>query len=254
LRRGSRRRRRQGAEAPGEAPTAAGGANDTAAGWTTLMAGIAITAFLFYYNQTGLTFERYYLINIALLLWVPFLLLLVLLRRPVADFGMATGDLKRGALTALVLFVLFLPVIFVVSGKPEFQTYYIAQMRKSGALGWGSSAGGGGALSVGGFVFHQAVLGFYMFAWEWYFRGFLLFGLKRLMPAVWASLLQASFFALLHYNKPLVEVVSSFFGALLLAAVALRFRSFLPCFFVHFAISASFDAAVLYHYLGGAGR
>jgi len=88
-----------------------------------------------------------------------------------------------------------------------------------------------------------------MFAWEWYFRGFLLYGLKRVMPTVAAVLIQAAAFALLHYNKPPIEVVSSFFGAILLAGVALRYRSFLPCFFLHWAISAAFDGAVLYHFL-----
>ena len=234
-------RRRRSRAAAGD--TAAGQGSDPLIGWVTLVLGLAITAFLSYYNRQFVGYERYYLLNIALLLWIPLVVILVFLRRDVAEFGMTTGSLRSGLLVALLLFLLFIPVIVIVSPMKPFQDYYIAHARNSGVLDYR------GQLDWGRVVFHQVVVGFYMFAWEWFFRGFLLFGLKRLMPWVWAALLQAAAFALLHYLKPPIEVASSFFGALLLAGVALRYRSFLPCFVVHWAINASFDAAVLYHHL-----
>jgi membrane protease YdiL (CAAX protease family) len=231
---------------------AANGLRELGAGWATLLIGLLVTGFLFWANNySDLTagFERYYLLNTALLLWVPLVTILVLLRRSPEDFAFGTGDLRGGLLAAGLLFALFVPVILWKAPSEAFQEYYVRQLRYSGAI-----VGFGRDWNVGRFVYHQVVLGFYMFAWEWYFRGFLLFGLKRLMPVPWAALLQAVAFALLHYNKPLDEVVSSFFGALLLAVVALRYRSFLPCFFLHWAISAAFDGAVLYHFLHpGAG-
>jgi membrane protease YdiL (CAAX protease family) len=214
----------------------------------TLLVGLAVTAFLFWKNRQGMSFTEYYLVNTALLLWAPLAVLLLLLRREAADFGMTPGDLRPGLLTALILWALFLPVVVIFSRIGSFQDYYVRLLSSSGALD------PAGRLDYGGLLFHETVLGFYMFGWEWYFRGFLLWGLKHLMPVVWAALFQALAFALLHYGKPWPEVASSFFGALLLAAVALRFRSFLPCFVLHWAVSASFDVAVLYHYLRPAGR
>jgi membrane protease YdiL (CAAX protease family) len=70
---------------------------------------------------------------------------------------------------------------------------------------------------------------------------------------VWAALVQAALFALLHYGKPTAEIASSFFGALLLAVIARRLGSFLPGFVLHWAISIAFDVAVLYHHLGRPG-
>lgn len=221
-------------------PTAAGG-GDQSVGWATLTVGLAITAFLFWKNRQPMGFLEYYVLNTALLLWVPLVILLLFLRRETAEFGMTAGDVRGGLRVALVLFLLFLPVIWFVSPNTDFQEYYIRQLTSSGAVRFGQ-------LSYGGLLFHQMVLGFYMFAWEWYFRGFLLYGLKRLMPVVGAALFQAVAFALLHFGKPRIEVASSFFGALLLAGVALRYRSFLPCFVLHWAISAAFDVAVLYHF------
>ncbi len=247
-----RRKTRQGSGAAG-GEAGGGGApavSERAVGWTTLLVGLAITGYLFVANQRYMAFEQYYLLNIALLLWLPLVVVLVFLRRPPDDFALATGDLKPGLLVALVLFVLFLPVIFVTAPTPPFQHYYVNALLRA-PQGSGAITAFG-RLDVGRLIFHEVVFGFYIFAWEWYFRGFLLYGLKRLMPTAAAVLLQAAAFALLHYNKPTVEIVSSFFGAILLAGVALRYRSFLPCFFLHWAISAAFDGAVLYHFLHAA--
>jgi membrane protease YdiL (CAAX protease family) len=208
----------------------------------TLLLGLAVTGFLFRRNIfEPMSFQEYYLLNTAMLLWVPMVAVLLFLRREPADFAFTPGDARGGLLAALGMFVLFLPVIWFVAPGPAFQTYYVRQLTMSGAIT-------AGHIDTGRLLFHEMTLGFYMFAWEWYFRGFLLFGLKRIMPVVWAALFQACAFALLHYNKPWLEVGSSFLGALLLAGVALRFRSFLPCFVLHWAISAAFDGAVLYHH------
>ncbi len=222
--------------------TAGGQGRDPVVGWVTLVLGLATTAFLSYYNRQFVPYEQYYLMNIALLLWVPLVVILVFLRRDVAEFGMTAGSLRSGLLVALLLFLLFIPVIVIFSSKAEFQSYYVDRLRGARVLDYR------GQIDWGRVAFHAIVVGFYMFAWEWFFRGFLIFGLKRLMSPIWAALLQAAAFALLHYLKPPIEIASSFFGALLLAGVALRYRSFLPCFAVHWAVNAAFDAAVLYHH------
>lgn len=241
----------------GAAEAANGGGGDVVreqtTGWTTLIVGLLVTGFLFWANSNpawASPFERYYLVNIGMLLWVPLTVIVLFLRRSPEDFALTPGDVRGGLLAALVLFVCFLPVIFATAPTPPFQNYYVNALLRapqgSGALDYA------GRLDVPRFVFHQGVFGFYMFAWEWYFRGFLLYGLRRIMPTTFAVLIQAAAFALLHYHKPLIEVVSSFFGAVVMAGLALRFRSFLPCFLLHWAISATFDGVVLNHFLHAA--
>ena len=44
-------------------------------------------------------------------------------------------------------------------------------------------------------------MGFYMFCWEFFFRGFLLFGLQKSRLGAWgAVIVQALLFALLHWS------------------------------------------------------
>lgn len=230
---------------------AADGSRDAAAGWSTLLLGIAISGFLLWRNRQPMGFEEYYILNVAMLLWPPMLLILLFLRRELSEFGMTPGDVKGGVIAALVMFALFIPVLLFIAPQPDPQRYYLgALLGESGAvtgLVWGPGRTPmGGRIDYGRLAFHELVFGIYMFAWEWFFRGFLLFGLKRIMPVVWAGLIQAALFGLLHLGKPLPEFISSFVGGLFLTGVAIRYRSFLPCFLVHYLISLSFDFAVLY--------
>jgi membrane protease YdiL (CAAX protease family) len=81
------------------------------------------------------------------------------------------------------------------------------------------------------FVLSTLVL--YMFCWEWFFRGFLLFGLAQGFTWIPAVLLQALIFGLSHSGKAPVEFYSSFAGGLVLGTLCWREKSFLPAFVAH---------------------
>lgn len=203
-------------------------------------------------------FEEYYLVNNTLLLWPPLCFILIVLRREASEFGMTAGDLKKGALFALVGFLLFLPVLFIMAPTPAAQNYYIGNLLSQSRAIYGvrfSPGIGyvGGVIDWGRLAFHECVFGFYMFCWEWFFRGFLLFGVRRAFPDWFAVVFQALLFFALHWGKPLPELFSSLAGGLFLGVVALRLRSFLPCFFIHWLISMTFDFAVLYFHFRSPG-
>lgn len=86
----------------------------------------------------------------------------------------------------------------------------------------------------------------YMVAWEWFFRGFLLFGVARTAGPVHAVLFQAVPFYLLHRGSPESEFVLSFVGAVLLAAFCYRARSFWPAFLLHWVLNASMQITCFY--------
>jgi membrane protease YdiL (CAAX protease family) len=174
--------------------------------------------------------ERFLVVNAILLLWLPLLVVLGLLRLPVEQFGMAPGNGRRGWALAGLGFAVMLPAVIVVAHQKVFQeTYPIRQLirdQHSMLLYW------------------ELTYGFYFFFWEWFFRGFLLFGLRRGFGwhALW---LQAIPFGLMHWGKPPLEMASAFPGGLLLGLLAWRAESFLPCFALHWAMAASMDLCAL---------
>ena len=227
---------------------------DPLTGWTTLTTGIVICLFLYWrnhYTNLPMSFDEYNLLNTAMILWVPMVVLLVFLRREPADFGFAVGEGRTGLIIAFSAFLLFLPIIILFAPQPGAQSYYIPWLESSRAI---SSSFYTGAVLVGEHIdwsrlaYHELVMGFYMFGWEFFFRGFLLNGVRRIAPLWVAVLIQAALFTALHWSKPLSEVASSFPGAILMALLAIRCRSFIPCFILHYLISAGFDGAVLYYH------
>ena len=73
----------------------------------------------------------------------------------------------------------------------------------------------------------------YMVAWESFFRGFLLFGMARVAGPLFAILFQVMPFYILHRGGPASELVSSFFGGVILAAFCYRAKSFIPAVILH---------------------
>jgi membrane protease YdiL (CAAX protease family) len=232
------------------------GPGDAVAGWVTLATGFLVSGFLLWRNHSQWTdFSEYNLLNTACILWIPLVVILIGLRREPADFGMTPGDVGNGLLMAILLFVPFLLVIVFFAPTAGPQEYYLNWMGPNGGsraitgiVFDGTTWSRGGQIDGMRLAYHELVMGFYMFGWEWYHRGFLLTGLRRLVP-VWAAvLIQAALFTALHWGKPTLEFISSFPGGILMALLALRYRSFVPCFVLHWLVSAGFDFAVLYYH------
>jgi membrane protease YdiL (CAAX protease family) len=187
-----------------------------------------------------MAFLEYYLINDIALLLVP-LIVITLCGLSTSDYGLRSCSRKH-LIAAAVIGLLFIPVVLITAKSSDFQAYYLQAMRQSGAITDLPIQ-----INAFGLVRHQIILITYMFTWEWFFRGFLLMSVNRISGPVVAVLTQAVLFTVMHLGKPTIEVVSSFFGAVLLGMWALRTRSIVPCFTAHALLTSLNDVAVLMH-------
>jgi membrane protease YdiL (CAAX protease family) len=131
------------------------------------------------------------------------------------DYGIRVGRWKPSIiLTAACLSTMAL-ILYRVGKMPEFRSYYHRY-----AIDWSK-------------LLLDAAL--YMFAWEFLFRGYMLFGLEKSI-GISAIFVQAIPFVLLHFGKPFLETLACIPGGFILGYVAYRTRSFLPCFIIHFGI------------------
>ncbi len=73
----------------------------------------------------------------------------------------------------------------------------------------------------------------YMFCWEFFFRGFLLFGMAQGFGPLVAIGLQALLFGRAHLGKPDMEYFSAYAGGAILGALCWKEKSFAPAFYVH---------------------
>ena len=156
----------------------------------------------------------------------------LVLRRSPMKLGLELGDVRAWARYLLLFAAVMAAAILAVTRlDPGFASYY-----------QGYRPAGRG---VAAFVAYALCYAVYMFGWEYFYRGFLLFGLEPKLGD-FAAVVQAVPFALLHINKPELETYSSIAGGLILGVLALKTRSMWPCFLIHIFIALWLSVCLLY--------
>jgi membrane protease YdiL (CAAX protease family) len=131
------------------------------------------------------------------------------------DYGIRIGRWKPSIILTAVCLAAMALILYGASKTPEFRSYY--QMYD---IDWPE------------LLLNHSL---YMFAWEFLFRGYMLFGLEKSIGKS-AIFVQAIPFVLLHLGKPFLETLACIPGGFILGYVAYRTRSFLPCFIIHLGI------------------
>jgi len=88
-----------------------------------------------------------------------------------------------------------------------------------------------------------ALFALYFLAFEFFFRGFLLFGLAKSLGRA-AIVVQALPFALVHLPKGAFETLASLFGGIAFGAIAWRARSFVPAWLIHVTLATGVNVFV----------
>jgi len=155
-------------------------------------------------------------LDLAVLCFVaPLLVITALWQERPANYGLRLGNWRLGLLFTLGGMALMTPVLWFIARTPDFLSYY-----------------GHTTPSWEWLVLDYAV---HLFSWEFFFRGFLLFGLARNYGDD-AIFLQAVPFALVHLGKPEAETLSTIFGGAAFGYVALKTDSMLYPFLIHLYI------------------
>jgi len=133
------------------------------------------------------------------------------------DYGIRIGQWKPSIILTTISLGAMALILYVTGKIPEFRSYY--QMYD---IDWPE------------LLLSHAL---YMFAWEFLFRGYMLFGLEKSIGKS-AIFVQTIPFVLMHLGigKPFLETLACIPGGFILGYIAYRTRSFLPCFIIHFGI------------------
>jgi len=208
--------------------------------------GAAVVASLWRFNPNARSYNEYIVGNLIGLLLIPMLSILLVFRMEPQEFGFGLGSSKRVWLVSGLLFVGFVAILLIVSRWQSFQSYYplfrhYPEFREAFVNYPKVNPFTQAPMLM---LYAELSYGLYLFCWEWFFRGYLLFGLSRLIG--WSAVLvQAVAFALLHYGKPPTEVIASFVGGVILGMISLSAKSFVPGFVMHWAASVLFDFLVV---------
>lgn len=148
-------------------------------------------------------------------LLIPLAASWLLFREKPQDYGIRIGRWKPSIILTTVSLGVMALILYGASKIPEFRSYY-----RMYDIDWPQ------------LLLSHAL---YMFAWEFLFRGYMLFGLERSIGKS-AVFVQTIPFVLLHLGKPFLETLACIPGGFILGFIAYRTRSFLPCFIIHFGM------------------
>lgn len=169
-----------------------------------------------------------------LMLIIPLILVSVVLKQKPESFGFRIGDWKFGLKSSLVFIAVMLPVLWIASASESFARTYPQ----------------GGAFvreNINVLLYYELFVGFYMLAWEFFWRGYMMFGIKEKF-GYYAILIQMVPFFILHRGKPEIETFASIFAGLILGIQAWRANSFIYCFIVHWTIMIFVDVVSVLRY------
>ena len=193
----------------------------------------------------GGLYDRYLIVNMIGVMFIPMLTVFLIFRADPAAFGFAPCASRRIWAWVAVLFAgLFVLMIFAARGA-RFQEYYPIFRRFNDFASVFARYPRVNPFAAAPWMMLYAELsyGMYLFCWEFFYRGYLLFGLQRSLGSVAAVALQAVAFGLLHWGKP--EMLPSFGAGVILGILALNAKSFVPGFVLHWAAAIGFDVLVV---------
>jgi uncharacterized protein len=150
---------------------------------------------------------------------VPALIVKLVFREKLADYGVRFGDRVRTVRSFLICAPIFVLVAYLAARNPTFWKEYPIN-RHAG-------------VSMQTFALHALTYLMYYVGWEFLFRGFMQHGLQESMGAANAIWVQVMASAIMHIGKPAGEIYGSIGGGLLWGILAYRTRSLLSGLLQH---------------------
>jgi membrane protease YdiL (CAAX protease family) len=155
---------------------------------------------------------------------IPALVIHFLFQEPLSAYGFQKGNWRVGLAWTVGVCLVMAVILYFVARQPEMAAYY--QLRAP--------------QGVARLIFLNGVD---LFAWEFIWRGFMLFAFARAFGPGAAIWLQAIPFAFMHLGKPEVETLTTLFGGVGFGFIAWQTQSFFYPFLIHWFI-ASFTMLV----------
>jgi len=170
---------------------------------------------------------------------LPWLVVLFMPGERIRDCGMSTRGFFDHVWIYVALFLVVLPPVIMVSYTGPFQHTYpfygLAGRSWTDYLAW------------------EALYALQFFALEVFFRGFMIHPLKRALGA-YSVFFMAVPYCMIHYHKPLAEVLGAVAAGIVLGTLSLRTGSIWCGVLIHVSVAWSMDGLSMAHTVGWPGR
>lgn len=171
-------------------------------------------------------------ILITFYLVVPLIIIKFIFKDKLSDYGLSPKGLLKNYKTYVIFFLFMVPLILLVSTTESFQYKYPFYNPKEESL-------------CPNFMIWQCLYLLQFFALEFFFRGFMIHGLKNKF-GFYAIFIMMIPYVMIHFQKPMPETIGAIFAGVVLGALSLKSRSIWLGVAIHYSVAITMDLAALW--------
>lgn len=163
----------------------------------------------------------------------PVIVIKTVFREKLSDYGFQTGRLLKEFYIYLAFFLFMVPVVLFFSRTESFQMRYPFYHLQQGEPLWPN------------FWYWQFMYFFQFIAVEFFFRGFLVHGLKKTF-GFYSVLIMTIPYCMIHFGKPFPETIAAIIAGIILGTLSLRTRTIWMGVAIHYSVALSMDLAAVW--------
>ncbi|MEI6123339.1 MAG: CPBP family intramembrane glutamic endopeptidase [Bacteroidota bacterium] len=180
-------------------------------------------------------FSLAYWVFIILIFYIglPLLLIKFVFKEKLSNYGFAVGNLFKDYKIYLLFFGFMVPIIIFFSTTDSFQSRYPFYRLSGNETLWPN------------FWTWQILYFFQFIAVEFFFRGFLVHGLKKQF-GYYSILIMTIPYCMIHFGKPFPETIAAIIAGIVLGTLSLKSRTILMGVAIHYTVALSMDLSALW--------
>ncbi|MEI7596845.1 MAG: CPBP family intramembrane glutamic endopeptidase [Bacteroidota bacterium] len=189
---------------------------------------------LFIYSDNAEFNQRLWWIGSIVLFYliIPMLIVKFGFKKNLKDFGFSFRNVHNDYPLYLIMLAIMLPIVYFASQTQSFQLRYpIFQPTKTGLLPI--------------FIYWQIAYFIQFVAVEFFFRGFIIHGLKNRF-GFYAIFISCIPYCMVHFGKPFGETIAAIVAGIILGTLSMKSRSIVLGILIHYSVAITMDLFALY--------
>ena len=179
-------------------------------------------------------FQLAYWVSILFIFYfiIPLFIIKLFFKDKLSDYGLSPKGFFKNYKIYIVFFLFMVPLILLASNTDSFQHKYPFYNPNGESI-------------YPNFIIWQCLYLSQFFALEFFFRGFMLHGIKKRFGfySIWIMMIP---YMMIHFQKPMPETIGAIFAGIILGALSLKSRSIWLGVAIHYSVAITMDLAALW--------
>lgn len=164
---------------------------------------------------------------------IPALTVKLVFKEKLRDYGLWGGNVIKERKIFTLFLIIMVPLVLIFSTTDSFQMRYPFYVLHTGETLWPN------------FYIWQLLYFFQFIALEFFFRGFMVHGLKRQF-GFYSIFVMTIPYCMIHFGKPFPETMAAIIAGIILGTLSLKSRSVWMGVAIHYFVALSMDLSALW--------